>query len=258
MTHNNSTSQALTLQGQDALQGQNALQDQEALKNNNYAVIILASGLSQRLGQAKQLLFKNGEPLICSMIKLALSTKPQTIIVVVPDNKPAIKSAIAELALQYSIIQTVINSTPETGMAHSLSLGIEALVSFDASLVNRVLIMGIDQVLLDEAHLMALLAGKQTVTASSYHNWSHLDEMHLNKNSATNTSPQNIIGLPLAINYKLLKQWQSELIGDKGLRHLIRGLSPSQIHAISNKQLSYDIDTPEQLAYAKQQGWLDK
>ena len=56
MTHNNSTSQALTLQ------------DQEALKNNNHAVIILASGLSQRLGQAKQLIFKNNEPLICSII----------------------------------------------------------------------------------------------------------------------------------------------------------------------------------------------
>lgn len=252
MTHNNSTSHALTLQNQKTLQ------DQEALKNNNHAAIILASGLSQRLGQAKQLLFKNGEPLICSMIKLALSTKPQTIIVVIPDNKPVIKSAIAELALQYSIIQTVINPTPETGMAYSLSLGIRALMNLGDSLVNRVLIMGIDQILLDEVHLMALLAGKQPVVASGYHNWSHLDEMHLNKNSATNTSTQNIIGLPLAINYKLLKQWQTVLSGDKGLRHLIRGLPPNQIHAVSNKQLSYDIDTPEQLVYAKQRGWIDE
>ena len=249
MTHNNATSQALTLQ------------DPEALKNNNHAVIILASGLSQRLGQAKQLLFKNNEPLICSMIKLAFSTKPQTIIVIIPDNKPAIKSTIAELVLQYSIIQTVINPTPETGMAHSLSLGIEALMNFGDSLVNRVLIMGIDQILLDEAHLLALLAllaGKQTVVASGYHSWSRLDEMHLNKNAATNTATQNIIGLPLTIDCTLLRQWQSKLIGDKGLRHLIRGLPPSQIHAVSNEQLSYDIDTPEQLAYAKQQGWIDE
>lgn len=252
MTHNNATSQALILQDQEAFQ------DPEALKNNNHTVIILASGLSQRLGQAKQLLFKNNEPLICSIIKLALSTKPQTIIVVIPDNKPAIKSAIAELALQYSIIQTVINPTPETGMAHSLSLGIDTLMNLGDSLVNRVLIMGIDQVLLDEAHLMALLAGKQPVVASGYHSWTHLDEMHLNKNSATNTATQNIIGLPLTIDCTLLRQWQSKLIGDKGLRHLIRGLPPSQIHAVSNEQLSYDIDTPEQLAYAKQQGWIDE
>ena len=246
MTHNNATSQALTLQ------------DQEALKNNNHAVIILASGLSQRLGQAKQLLFKNDEPLMCSIIKLALSTKPQTIIVIIPDNNLAIKSAIAELVLQYSIIQTVINPTPETGMAHSLSLGIDTLMNLGDSLVNRVLIMGIDQVLLDEAHLMALLAGKQTVVASGYNSWTHLDEMHLNKNAATNTATQNIIGLPLTIDCTLLRQWQSKLIGDKGLRHLIRGLPPSQINAVSNEQLSYDIDTPEQLAYAKQQGWIDE
>ena len=257
MTHNNATSQALILQDQEAFQGQTAL------KNNNHAVIILASGLSQRLGQAKQLLFKNDEPLICSMIKLALSTKPQTIIVVIPDNNLAIKSTIAELALQYSLIQTVINSTPETGMAHSLSLGIDTLMNLGDSLVNRVLIMGIDQILLDEAHLLALLAGKQTVVASGYHSWTHLDEMHLdethlNKNSATNTATQNIIGLPLTIDCTLLRQWQSELIGDKGLRHLIRGLPPNQIHAVSNEQLSYDIDTPEQLTYAKQQGWIDE
>ena len=251
MTNSKSTSPALILQ------------DQEALKNNNHAVIVLASGLSQRLGQAKQLLFKNGEPLICSMIKLALSTKPQTIIVVIPDNKPAIKSAIAELALQYSIIQTVINPTPETGMANSLSLGIEALGDLDDSLIDRVLIMGIDQVLLDEAHLMALLVGKQTVVASGYHGWQLPSEEDLNKNPTLNKDAvtkcsKNIIGLPLAINYKLLKQWQILLSGDKGLRHLIRGLPPNQIHAVSNEQLSYDIDTPEQLAYAKQQGWIDE
>lgn len=227
-------------------------------KPSNHAVIILASGLSQRLGQAKQLLFKNGEPLICSMIKLALSTKPQTIIVVIPNNKPVIKSAIAELALQYSIIQTVINPTPETGMAHSLSLSIDTLMNLGDSLVNRVLIMGIDQVLLDEAHLMALLAGKQTVVASEYNSWQMIDDRQVKQTSTPAQSTKNIMGLPLIIDYTLLRQWQSELIGDKGLRHLIRGLPPSQIHAVSNKQLSYDIDTPEQLAYAKQQDWLDK
>ncbi|WP_201576690.1 NTP transferase domain-containing protein, partial [Psychrobacter immobilis] len=37
----------------------------------NHAAIVLASGLSQRLGQPKQLLVKNGEPLIVRMIRLA-------------------------------------------------------------------------------------------------------------------------------------------------------------------------------------------
>ena len=227
----------------------------------NHTIIILASGLSQRLGQAKQLLRKNDEPLICYMTKLALATQPQAIIIVIPEDNPLIASAITELATQHTIIQTVTNPTPETGMAHSLYLGIETLIclergdSYDSLSINRVLIMGIDQILLDEEHLLALLAGTQTVVASSYKNWS--DEQDLNKTTATELFKKDIIGLPLSIDYELLKQWQALLMGDKGLRHLIRGLPVNQISSVGNYQLSYDIDMPEQLVYAKQQGWLD-
>ncbi|WP_201592324.1 nucleotidyltransferase family protein [Psychrobacter sp. Pi2-51] len=221
-------------------------------QSQNHAVIILASGLSQRLGQPKQLLVKNGEPLIRYMIRLALSTNPQAIVVVIPDNHRLIASVITELADQHPSVQIVVNPKPETGMAHSLSLGIETIAAFESTSINRVLIMGVDQVLLDELHLTALLAGKQAAVASNYHHWQPLE-----KHQSLHKGASDIIGLPLAINYKLLRQWQSELIGDKGLRNLIRGLPADQIGKVDNDQLSYDIDTPEQLAYAKQQGWLD-
>ncbi|MEN8625792.1 nucleotidyltransferase family protein [Psychrobacter proteolyticus] len=221
-------------------------------QSQNHAVIILASGLSQRLGQPKQLLIKNGEPLIIYMTRLAITTNPKAIVIVIPDNHHLIASAITALANQYPTVQIVVNSQADTGMAHSLSLGIETIAALESTLIERVLIMGVDQVLLDEPHLTALLAGKQTVVASRYHNWQRL-ETH--QNQAEKVS--DIIGLPLAINYKLLIQWQSDLTGDKGLRHLIRELPADQIGEVNNDQLSYDIDTPEQLAYAKQQGWLD-
>ena len=227
-------------------------------KPPNHAVIILASGLSLRLGQAKQLLCKDGEPLICFMTKLALSTKPQAIIIVIPDNQPSIASVMNELAFQYSMIQMVVNSTPEIGMAYSLDLAIEAVTQLTSSLIERVLIMGVDQVLLDEQHLMGLLAGKELVVASEYSSWQHLNNMNLNETSAATALKQNIIGLPLTIDCDLLREWQALLVGDKGLRYLIRGLPPSQISTVVNNQLSYDIDTPEQLAHAKQKGWLDK
>jgi len=223
-----------------------------------HAIIILASGLSQRLGQAKQLLCKDGEPLIRYMTKLALATQPQAIIIVIPDDKPLIASAITELATQHSIIHTVTNPTPETGMAHSLYLGIEALVNLDDSLINQVLIMGVDQILLDEEHLLTLLAGTQTVVASGYsslENWSNGQD--LDETTATEIFKKDIIGLPLVIDYELLKQWQALLTGDKGLRHLIRGLPVSQISSVNNQQLSYDIDTPAQLTHARAQRWLD-
>ena len=227
-------------------------------KPPNHAVIILASGLSLRLGQAKQLLCKDGEPLICFMTKLALSTKPQAIIIVIPDNQPLIASAMDELAFQYSMIQMVVNPTPEIGMAYSLTLAIEAVTQLTSSLIERVLIMGVDQVLLDEQHLAKLLADKRSVVASAYSSWQYSNNMNLNKTSAATVLKQNIIGLPLTIDCDLLREWQALLVGDKGLRYLIRELKPSQISTVVNHQLSYDIDTPEQLAHAKQKGWLDK
>ncbi|MFK3991371.1 MULTISPECIES: NTP transferase domain-containing protein [unclassified Psychrobacter] len=224
----------------------------------NYVVIILASGLSLRLGQAKQLLCKDGEPLIWFMTKLALSTKPQAIIIVIPDNQPLIASAMNELAFHYSMIQMVVNSTPEIGMAYSLNLAIEAVTQLTNASIDRVLIMGVDQVLLDEQHLVKLLADKRSVVASAYSSWQHLNNMNLNETSAATALKQNIIGLPLTIDCDLLREWQALLVGDKGLRYLIRELPPSQISTVVNNQLSYDIDTPEQLAHAKQKGWLDK
>ncbi len=230
----------------------------------NHAVIILASGLSQRLGQAKQLLCKDDEPLIRYMTKLALATQPQAIIIVIPEDNPSIASAITELATQHAIVNTVMNPIPKMGMAHSLYLGVEALsrlVSVDSCdnlLINRVLIMGVDQVLLDKEHLQALLAGSQRVVASSYSSLSNLsNKQDLDEKIATNTSNKDIVGLPLVLDYELLNKWQALLTGDKGLRHLIRGLPANQISSVNNQQLSYDIDTPEQLTYAKQQGWLD-
>ncbi|MEZ7501972.1 nucleotidyltransferase family protein [Psychrobacter sp. Arc29] len=236
-------------------------------QGQNHAVIILASGLSQRLGQPKQLLVKDGEPLIMRTIRLAVSTNPQAVIVVIPDKHPAIASTVTELAVQYPAVQAVVNPKPETGMADSLRLGIKTIASLDTASIERVLIMGVDQVLLGESHLTALLAGEQSVVASKYHSWhnwqdlenyQNLGEEESNKSSAANKSTSNIIGLPLVINYQLLRQWQAMLAGDKGLRHLIRELPADQIGKVNNDQLSYDIDTPEQLSYAKQQGWLDK
>ena len=213
-----------------------------------HAVIILASGLSLRLGYSKQLLSKDNQPLIHYMSKLALATEPQAVVIVIPLGKPEISASIKQIAIENPNVIIVVNSIPETGMAHSLSLAIKAL-NDPALPVDRVLIMGIDQILLDSPHLDRLLAGKQKVVASRY--------THLNEDFSVNHSKANIVGLPIAIDYKLLRQWQSQLQGDKGLRHLIRGLADEQVKAVINNKLSYDIDTPEQFAFAQAQGWLD-
>nr|WP_317198725.1 nucleotidyltransferase family protein [uncultured Psychrobacter sp.] len=227
----------------------------------NHAVIILASGLSQRLGQTKQLLKKEGEPLICYMTQLALATQPQVIMMVTPQGNLSIDTAIKGMIDQQDNVHRIINPTPDTGMAHSLYLGIEALNHLDSNdslSINRVLIMGIDQILLDKEHLQALLVASQRVVASRYsslNNWS--DEQNSDRTVTHNTVKKDIVGLPLVIDYELLNQWQALLTGDKGLRHLIRGLPADQISSVVNPQLSYDIDTPYQLAHARAQRWID-
>lgn len=245
---------------------------------SHHAIIVLASGLSRRLGEPKQLLCKNGEPLITHMVKLALSTKPQAIIIVIPNDNSVtqtqssitkrLQSVLKPLATQFASIHTVINPIPETGMAQSLNLAIEAIKRLVNVSIEQVLIMAVDQVLLDKAHLMALLTGSRKVVASSYVYDVYDDDVAGDNDGQridrekdkrqTIKPPKDIIGIPLVIDYKQLKCWQISLIGDKGLRSLIRELPSHDIFTVKNNQLSYDIDTPKQLIYAKQQGWLDK
>ena len=215
-----------------------------------HSVMILASGLSTRLGYPKQWLSKEGDPLLIYMMKQALATQPQAIIVVIPKGNVAIEKAVNLLTVQTTAITVVVNANPETGMAHSLSLAIDALPHNDTLSNHRVLIMGVDQVLLDSQHLKNLLVGNSSVSASRYRYWDNLAML-----KETNES---LLGLPLVIDYEQLKPWQTHLEGDKGLRDLIRALPPNQIAHVDNHLLSYDIDTPEQLAYARQQNWLDK
>ena len=252
----------------DSTSNSTAIPNQNSSHQTNHAIIILASGLSRRLGQAKQLLCKNGVLLISHMIRLAANTNPQAIIVVIPKNDASIANQVANLSDTHLNVKIIINQTPEIGMGHSLYIAIEALTQFvndkdfNHKAVDRVLIMGVDQVLLDLEHANELLADKHLVVASGYEHWQIFDTLpkdrHIERKAgASHESTNLIVGLPLVIDYLLLKQWQLNLSGDKGLRHLIRALPPHQLTAVINSKLSYDIDTPEQLAYARQQGWVD-
>ena len=252
----------------DSTSNSAAIPNKNSSQQTNHAIIILASGLSRRLGQAKQLLCKNGVSFIRHMIKPAASTNPQAIIIVIPKGAAKIANEIATLSDNHLNIKTVLNHTPETGMGHSLYVAIEALTqfvndkNFNHKAVDRVLIMGVDQILLDLEHANELLADKHLVVASGYEHWQILNTLTKDghterKAGASHESTNLIVGLPLVIDYLLLKQWQLNLSGDKGLRHLIRALPPHQLTAVINPKLSYDIDTPEQLAYAIQQGWVD-
>ena len=210
--------------------------------HTQHCVIILAAGQSRRLGQPKQLLKIQGQPLLHHMTQLALATTPANISVVVPQTYPEIGQSVDGLA-----IDLVQNPNPETGMALSLSLTIDSLKAQFAKPTNPlspdspIVIIGVDQVRLTSAHLQQLLTQYQAcenmlVTASQY---------------------DDVIGLPLVIRWSQLLAWQPQLTGDKGLRKLIRALPKSSYSTIDFPELAHDIDTPEQYEEARQQGWLD-
>lgn len=225
-------------------------QHHQSIPNPNYpdpqrsphCVIILAAGQSRRLGQPKQLLKIKDQSLLRHMAQLALATTPVNVSVVVPKTCPEIGQSLEGLA-----VDLVANPTPETGMALSLSLAIDAmkakLVDSSTALLPdpAVFIIGVDQVRLTSAHLQQLLTQYQAcehtlVTASQY---------------------AGVIGLPLVVRWSQLLAWQSQLSGDKGLRKLIRALPDSSYSTIDFPELAYDIDTPQQYKEARQQGWLD-
>src|SRR5690606_16656073 len=103
-----------------------ALPNQNSSQQSSHTIILLASGLSRRLGEAKQLLYKNRDPLISHMIRLAAITNPKVISVVIPKNEAMIASEVAKLGDTQLHINTVINQTPETGMGHSLYMATKA------------------------------------------------------------------------------------------------------------------------------------
>ncbi|WP_201536216.1 nucleotidyltransferase family protein [Psychrobacter ciconiae] len=225
---------------------------QGAVPNSHHAVIILAAGLSTRLGTPKQLLCKHGQPLIEVMTKEALKTNPAAVIIVSQNQSKNLADVLTSLSKLSNRNYIVINRAPEKGMAQSLSLGVEALKTLASSAdIKRVLILGIDQIHLDSAHLQELLTVKKVVGASSYPK----DEAALIN---ADDPRANIVGLPIAIDYAKLTPWQDKLSGDKGLRALIRSLDACQIATVINPKLCYDIDTKAQLEAAQSKGWLDQ
>ncbi len=194
----------------------------------NFAVLILAAGLSRRLGQPKQLLLKNNKPLIRYIAELAIGLNPQNTVVIANDSTD-IASALKELPLHI-----VFNPQAETGMASSLQLGADFLKNDDMP----ILILGIDQPLLDAVYLQQLVQ----------HSMQQPDMNIVSHYAQT-------IGIPAIVQPKVLQQVKN-LSEDSGLKKLLMQ-QVDKIIKVSAPELAFDIDTVEDLIHAREQGWVD-
>lgn len=219
-----------------------------AIRSNaaSHAVLLLAAGQSRRLGQPKQLLQKNGVTLIRHMAQLALATQPATLIVVLapepflqqplgyrPSGQQSSKQSIA-VQLENLPVQIVINHAAHTGMASSLQAGARALQDHQ----QAVLILGVDQPRLSTEHLHQLLR-----------------QYHTSAVSAVVSAYADTMGVPAVVSASLLQQIQ-HLSGDRGLKSLLMQQNEA-VGKIEAEPLAFDIDTPEALQHARQQGWID-
>ncbi len=118
---------------------------------NNLAILLLAAGSSSRLGQSKQLLSINGEPLLLKSVNAAISSSVKKIVVVLGANENEHRQLIGKLP-----VEIIFNPTWQNGMGNSLKMGLSCLLKQDLNL-GGVITMVCDQPLITASHLNKLI-----------------------------------------------------------------------------------------------------
>ncbi|GBR27557.1 NTP transferase domain-containing protein [Kozakia baliensis] len=191
-----------------------------------HVAVLLAAGGSSRLGQSKQELTIQGEPLVRRMAQLLLRTKPARLYVVV--SQPAVSAHLADLP-----IRLIQNPDWREGLSTSVRAVASALRDHD----GPTLISGVDQCRLKFAHLQALLKAQ--------------DHHHdvVSRYDAEN------FGIPALVTAKTMRL-ASALRGDRGFGQLWRQ-HPERLLFVDAPELAFDLDTPDQLAMAIRRRWID-
>lgn len=185
----------------------------------NYGLVVLASGLSQRFGQSDKLLVPfRGQALAAASADLAIETRCSARICVLKPNCP-------ELEKIYSSrdIEPVINDRPEDGQGHSLSLGIKAIA--DRGCHSAYVVLA-DMPFVTTAHLKLL----------------HTEIGECDAAISFDGERRS----PPALFRQTMFQRLIDQDGDSGARDVLR-ISDSVKQVTMPPGILFDIDTPEDL-----------
>ena len=182
------------------------------------AAVVLAAGLSRRMGQAKLVMKVGGRAIIRYSVESVLAGGVDLVWVVTgPDVEP-IEAALAGID-----VQIAVNPAPEEGQAGSVRAGIAAL---PASVDWALIALG-DQPLLAPAIIPALLAARRT-------------------------SPKLIVapryrdghGNPVVFKREIFPELL-RLTGDQGARPIIQS-EPARVEWVDlDLPMPPDVDTPD-------------
>jgi len=186
--------------------------------NNSFGVLILAAGLSTRLGQPKARIRYRGVELLSHTLARAAALDPQWIGVVV--NR-ALRAVIPPAAG----VDRIINPAPEQGMGLSLALG----VAKAPKRLGALLIVTVDQWALTRMDLKRLCRGGGQCRVAAY---------------------DNTLGIPALFPRRWFKQLQ-RLGGEQGAKRLIMQATsqqlPSPVIRVALPHAGYDLDTARDL-----------
>ncbi|SEG00960.1 molybdenum cofactor cytidylyltransferase [Bryocella elongata] len=180
--------------------------------------MVLAAGLSTRLGRPKQLEVldpDSGDTLVERAVRSAIAAGLSPIVVVIRSEE-----LLAPLQALGAIV--LFNRQSYKGLASSIRVGVEAALQLE---LDGVVLMTCDQVALTADHLRELLTAPDRVTGSYY---------------------MSRIGVPAYFpraSFEALLQ----LDGDVGARELLRGA-----RSVACEELALDVDTEQDLKRARE------
>jgi len=203
-----------------------------ALKARDSIVgVILAAGFSRRMGDPKQLLMIQGQRLLERVIRAALHSHLQRVVIVLGGYEASVRKALADL-LNHPKLVVISNPKPEKGMGSSLSIGVSAIKNEKA---DGVMVLLGDQPFLRAETINSIIRrfrdSDKLVCAAFY---------------------GDRRGHPIVFDRSLLP-YLDRLSGDEGPRQLLKE-HPDWIEPVAiDPALGLDLDEPSDLTRLREQ-----
>ncbi len=194
--------------------------------------VILAAGMSSRMGSAKQLLDLHGRPLLEHVIGLALKEEFAQVAAVIGHEADKISRSIP---IDDPRFQWVFNPLYRTGQSTSFKLGIRKALETHAS-------------------VMVFLGDQPYVSSQTVHEvWSRGNQMLQQEQEAFVMQPayQERAGHPVFFG-NVSSHLFEELGGDQGAKAIIASMKRRILLPVNDPGIHFDIDTLADFEAAKQ------
>jgi molybdenum cofactor cytidylyltransferase len=191
--------------------------------------IILAAGMSRRMGQPKLLLPFKKKPLFRHVVEVAVNGDLEPVILIGGEHTEELRKHTKDLPN----IEIIINPNYSKGMASSLKPGIKAV----KDRTDGVIVFLADQPFVSPIVVKTLM---------------QLYEFHRTKGIRIVRPQYNgMVGHPILFDAQLYDEFK-RIQGDEGGRSIIKGYINEVLHVpFRNPIWGIDIDTPEDLLYTE-------